>query len=126
MTIPTHEYKITETELDILLNLFNDRNPIHFDKQEAEAKGFKEPIMHGAILNCFLSHFIGMIYPGPGSIVLSAEMKFFKPCFLNDIISINATLNHYNESNNIYEILVNFINKTQNYKCALGKVLVKN
>ena len=45
------------------IQLFNDKNPLHVNDVFAIEKGFKEKVMHGNILNGFLSYFIGECLP---------------------------------------------------------------
>ena len=44
--------------------------------------------MHGAILNGFLSHFVGMHFPGVRALLQSVELRFLRPCYLWDHLKL--------------------------------------
>ena len=44
--------------------------------------------MHGAILNGFISHFIGCVFPGNNSMILSLDIKYHKPFYLNEMLEL--------------------------------------
>ena len=69
----THNYTISEEVYQGFLEIFDDRNPLHTDPDYARAKGFKDRIMFGGTLNGFLSHFIGMCFPGKKALLLSTK-----------------------------------------------------
>ena len=64
------EYQVTEKIYDGFIELFNDRNPLHTDEKFAMEKNFSGRVMHGAILNGFLSNFIGEQLPVKNTRVL--------------------------------------------------------
>ena len=67
---------ITEATFQGFMHLFNDRHPLHTNEQFAIDKGFKGKVMHGCILNGFLSYFIGECLPSKNIIIHSLEMHF--------------------------------------------------
>ena len=38
--------------------------------------------MHGTILNCFISHFVGMHFPGGRVLLHAVDTQFKSPCHL--------------------------------------------
>ena len=53
---------------------------------------FVKKIVHGNILNCFISYFIGEIIPTKNVIIIEQKISFVKPFFINDIISLNSVV----------------------------------
>src|SRR5436190_1875392 len=82
----THQrqYSITPDVYENFLRAFNDRSPIHIDADVARSRGFADRVMHGSILNGFVSHFVGMVFPGANSLLLSVDLRYSQPCYLGD------------------------------------------
>ena len=72
------------------INIFNDNNPLHTNHQFANDKGFKGIVMHGNILNGFISYFIGEKLPTKDVIIHSQEIKYKNAVYLNDELLFNA------------------------------------
>jgi 3-hydroxybutyryl-CoA dehydratase len=72
------------------ISLFNDKNPLHTDEVFALDKGFKGKVMHGNILNGFLSRFIGECLPVKNVIIHSQEIQYKNPAYLNDDLFFGA------------------------------------
>jgi len=92
---------------------FNDRNPLHTNQQFALANGFKDVVMHGNILNGFISYFIGEKLITKDVIIHSQEIQFKNPVFLNDTVVFNAEVNGVYESVNAIEFKFIFKNKLE-------------
>lgn len=103
------------------MNLFEDRNPLHTDEAFAQEKGFKSKVMHGNILNGFLSYFVGECLPIKNVIIHSQDIKYSKPVFLNDSITLHAEIKEFFESVNVLQISFYFEND-ENSKLATGHI----
>ncbi len=86
----SHDYVITPQVFDHFLAAFEDTNPVHVSDAAAQARGFPERIMHGMILGGFLSHFIGVHFPGTDAVLQSVQLQFKSPCHIGDKITISA------------------------------------
>ncbi len=93
-------YKVTNQVYDGFISTFNDKNPLHVNESYAEDKGFNGKVMHGAILNGFLSNFIGEQLPVKNVIVQTYKIAFLKPVYLNDTLLLKATIADVFESVN--------------------------
>ena len=80
------------------ITVFKDNNPLHTNTEYAISKGFKERVMHGNILNGFLSYFIGECLPTKDVIIHSQEIKFSKPVYINDKLEFEAEVEEVYES----------------------------
>jgi len=67
---------VTRGDVVIFADLSDDHNPVHTKPEFAAGTKFKEPIVHGALIGSFISALIGVKLPGPGSIVVSLNLKF--------------------------------------------------
>ncbi|SEA99364.1 MaoC/PaaZ C-terminal domain-containing protein [Pedobacter hartonius] len=93
------------------LSIFNDNNPLHTDQQFAIMNGFREKVMHGNILNGFVSYFIGECLPIKNVIIHKQEIKFNNPVYLNDNLFFEAIVTDVFESVNAVEFKFNFKNE---------------
>ena len=90
---------------------FNDRNPLHTDALFAQSKGFKDVVIHGNILNGFVSYFIGECLPMKNVMIHTQSIKYSLPVFLNDELHFHAELTDVFESVHLYEFKFYFKNK---------------
>jgi 3-hydroxybutyryl-CoA dehydratase len=93
------------------INIFKDRNPLHTDEKFAIGHGFKGRVMHGNILNGFLSYFIGECLPDKNVIIHSQQIQFKNAIYLNDELVFNAKLTAIYESVGAIEFEFTFKNK---------------
>jgi 3-hydroxybutyryl-CoA dehydratase len=120
-----HRYSITEQVYNGFMMAFDDRSPVHVDEGFARSKGFDGRVMHGGILNGFLSHFIGMVFPGSQSLLLSADLRFSTPSYLSDELLLEAKVIHKLDAAAVVQLDVTFTNLTRLVLAARGRVQVK-
>lgn len=84
--------EITRDLVDSYASLIGDRNPIHLNEDYAKRSSFGKCIAHGMLLSSFFSTVIASEYPGEGSIYLSQDIKFIKPCFVGEWITVKIEL----------------------------------
>lgn len=94
----THRYTVTEKVYNGFREIFADNNPLHTDQEFAVAKGMKGVVMHGNILNGFISHFIGEVLPEKNVIIHSQNINFYKPVYLGDEVMLSAELAEVHEA----------------------------
>ena len=102
---------------------FGDHNPLHTDADFAVKKGFKAIVMHGNILGGYLSYFIGEELPDKNVIILSQEIKYLLPVYLDDELTLHATVDHVSEAVKVIEFIFNFKNQHLQ-KIAKGKITI--
>jgi 3-hydroxybutyryl-CoA dehydratase len=78
---------ITESDIELFAKATGDFNPIHLDQAYAEKTVFKGRIAHGVFSLGLLSNIFGNLFPGPGTIYLSQEVKFLAPVRIGDTIT---------------------------------------
>lgn len=88
----SEKFVITQDVYNSFKNTFKDFNALHTDDAYAQSKGFKERVMHGNILNGFLSRFVGELLPMQNTIIHSSHISYKKPCHLNDEVYLEANL----------------------------------
>lgn len=112
----------SETYLSFI-ELFQDRNPLHTNKEFATSNGFNDCVMHGNILNGFLSYFIGECLPTKHVIIHSQEIQYKNPVYLNDKLDFNAVVAGVYESVATIEFKYEFKNISEK-TVAKGKIQI--
>lgn len=105
------------------IHAFNDKNPLHTNHQFAFDKGFKGIVMHGNILNGFVSYFIGECLPTKNVIIHSQEIQFKNAVYLNDELQFKSEIIGIYESVNTIELKFDFKNK-EHKTVAKGKIQI--
>ncbi len=95
------------------IDLFKDHNPLHTDEKYAFSKGFMGKVMHGNILNGFLSYFIGECLPLKNVIIHSQSIQYKKPVYLNDSLVFEAVVTGIFEAVNAVEFKFIFKNRKE-------------
>jgi len=111
-------FTVSETVYSGFIAIFKDTNPLHTNEAFAIDKGFKGRVMHGNILNGFLSYFIGECLPDKNVIIHSQQIQFKNPVYLNDELLFDAKIINVSESVGAIEFKFTFKN-------ADGKVVAK-
>lgn len=116
-----YSFKITDETYNGFISIFNDKNPLHTSHDFATEKGFDSKVMHGNILNGFVSYFIGECLPIKNVVIQTQEIKYIKPTYLNDELLFSAEIIDVFESVKMVEIKFVFKNKKE-AKVATGKI----
>lgn len=106
------------------MDIFNDRNPMHVDDAYAVGKGFGKKVMYGNILNGFISYFIGECLPIKNIVLMSQDIKYIKPVYLNDVLSFHAEIEDIYDSVSMAEFKYIFTN-ADNVKVAKGTIQIR-
>tara|TARA_X000000368_G_scaffold395841_1_gene363647 strand:+ start:110 stop:505 length:396 start_codon:yes stop_codon:yes gene_type:complete len=109
--------------VDKFIEISNDKNPLHTNSVFAKENGFEDVIVHGNILNCFISFFIGEMLPLKELIIINQQIKYITPFFINDSIKFSAILSKKNMSVNFLQF--NFSFEKRKITIAKGKIDVK-
>jgi 3-oxoacyl-[acyl-carrier protein] reductase len=120
-----HGYEITEDIYAQFLSAFGDLSPLHVDEAYAVAAGFRHRVMHGAIVNGFVSHFVGMVFPGRRSLLLSVDLRYGAPSYLGDRLLLRMTVDRLVESQRV--LLLNAVMRrpADGATVATGRLQVK-
>ena len=115
-------YTISEDVYQRFRDLFGDTSPLHVDDRVAVSCGFSRKLMHGAILNGFISNFVGMNFPGRRTLELGVEIKFVKPTYAGDVLELEATVKQRLESRRV--VVLHFVFRRHDAVVARGVVRV--
>ena len=119
------DYEITLEVYEGFLRLFGDCSPLHVDADYAKICDFTDILMHGAILNGFISNFVGMVYPGGKSLELSVDIRYLKPAYLGDTLRLVGKITQKLDVQQVVVLHITFLNQTRGGTTANGRVQVK-
>lgn len=80
------EKTITETDVYLYAGITGDFSWLHVNEERAKKGHFKTRIVHGMLLAGLISNVIGNQMPGAGTIYESQDLKFLRPCYINDTV----------------------------------------
>ena len=119
------DYVITPAVYEDFLRIFGDRSPLHVDAGYAKTCGFDSFLMHGAILNGFISNFVGMVFPGGRSLELSVDIRYSQPCYLGDTLRLHGKIVQKLDLHQVVVLHLTFLNQTRGGTAATGRVQIK-
>tara|TARA_B110000003_G_C16492517_1_gene474043 strand:- start:93 stop:506 length:414 start_codon:yes stop_codon:yes gene_type:complete len=119
-----YDFKLDKFIYLKFLEISKDNNQIHTNNDFAISHGFDSKIMHGNILNIYLSFFIGTVLPIKNIIIISQNIFFKNPLYLNDIIKLYSEIISIHESVNIFELKFSF-NKVSKICVGNGKIKLR-
>lgn len=116
------DFVVTEQVYSHFVEAFADRNSLHMDNAYAKNHGYEAKVMHGNILGGFLSYFVGEGLPVSNTIILEQSIRFRSAFYLNDTLTLSATLVELYESVSAYIFKFSF---TRNKKTiASGRLQI--
>ena len=104
--------KLKKEIIKKFISISKDYSKIHLDKKYALKYGFKDKITHGMLLGVFYSRFVGFYLPGKNSLCIGWDnIKFNKPVYLNDVISIKGKIVHLNDPYKVATVKIEATNR---------------
>lgn len=106
---------VTVTVTDEMVRAFaalsGDDNPVHLDDEYAAKTRFGRRIAHGMILGSLLSRVAGTKIPGPGTIVISQDIRYKEPCYIGDTVTAEIKILHVRADKPIVKIASRVVNQ---------------
>lgn len=119
-----HQFTVNAPVYEGFKEIFQDKNALHTNEEFAKEKGFTGKVMHGNILNGFISFFVGELLPSEEVMILSQTINFKNPVYLNDILDFEATVIEQSEAVKVDVITFKFVNSVLK-TVASGKIQIK-
>ncbi len=79
---------VTEQMIEDFARATGDDNPVHLDKEYARKAVFGRRVAHGMLTAGIIGGVFGTEFPGTGTIYVSQDLKFVKPVFIGDELTI--------------------------------------
>ena len=93
-------HTITEDDITKFAEVSGDYNPLHMDEDYASKTPFGQRIAHGALTASYISGILGNNLPGPGAIFTGLSMRFRRPVFIGDEVTVRAEVSEKNDRGN--------------------------
>ncbi|MEO0983474.1 MAG: MaoC family dehydratase [Pseudomonadota bacterium] len=90
-------HTITEDAIQAFAAVSGDYNPLHMDEAYAATTPFSQRIAHGALTASYISGILGNNLPGPGAIFTDLSMRFRRPVFIGDTVTVRAEVTEKQE-----------------------------
>ena len=113
---------VTERDIQLFGEVSGDKNPVHFDEEYAKATMFKGRIAHGMLSASYISTVLGMQMPGPGTIFMSATVRFKAPVRIGDTVITTCTVREVNQEKR--RVLFDCVCKVNDTTVVDGEALV--
>ena len=94
-----------DAEIEKFAELTGDRNPLHMDEAFAARTRFKRRIAQGILSASLISTCVGMHLPGTGAIYLDQTLRFVKPVYVGDTVTLTATVSHIRHTREVRPLL---------------------
>ena len=91
-------HEVTPEEVEAFARLSGDVNPLHLDDAFGQQRGFRGRVVHGALVNAYISRILGTELPGSGCLWLSQSTRFSRPVYVADPIEVVVRVVHKSES----------------------------
>lgn len=112
---------VTEDMLASFKAITGDNNPLHNDEDFAKAKGQPGRVAYGMLTASFLSTLAGVYLPGERSLIQQVEIKFAKPVYIGDTLTVTGQVAEKNDTVQRIELKVTIINQ-EGAKVLRGKM----
>lgn len=116
-----HKESFTVTVTDKMMGSFNeitgDVNPLHNDEGYAVSKGYPGRVVYGMLTGSFLSTLAGVYLPGKRSLIQEVKLKFAKPVYIGDTITVEGEVEEKNDTYSLLMIKVTMRNQNGDKVC---------
>ncbi len=109
----THSFSV-EVTADMLArfrDLSGDVNPLHCDEAFAKARGYKGRVAYGMLAASLYSTLAGVYLPGRDCLLHEVDVKFKKPVFIGDTLTVTGTVKDVSEALGRVEIEARTVNQ---------------
>lgn len=119
------DQEVKDENIQKFAEVSGDYNPIHLDEEYAKKTVFRDRIAHGMLGASYISRVLGNDFPGKGTIYLEQSLKFLKPVYIGDNLTISVIVNYIDKEKHILKLKTECSN--QNGKVVItGEAIVKN
>lgn len=89
---------ITEEMMAQFYAITGDNSPIHMDADYAAGRGYPGRVVYGMLGASFLSTLAGVYLPGEHCLLHSVDLKFAKPIFIGDTLTVTGVVDEVNDT----------------------------
>ena len=109
----TESFTITITE-EMMVQFYaitGDNSPIHMDADYAAGRGYPGRVVYGMLGASFLSTLAGVYLPGEHCLLHGVDLKFAKPIFIGDTLTVTGVVDEVNDTFREITIKASIVNQ---------------
>ena len=108
---------VTDEMMESFRKLTGDINPLHNDKDYAISKGHPDRVVYGMLTGSMLSTLAGVYLPGKRSLIQEVKIKFAKPVYVGDELTVEGVVEEKHDSYSLIMIKVTIRNQKGDKVC---------
>ncbi len=89
---------VTEEKMQLFYQLTEDNSPIHISDEYAQSRGHSGRVVYGMLGASLFSTLAGVYLPGETCLLHGVEVKFAKPIYIGDTLTVTGTVHEINET----------------------------
>ncbi len=93
------QFKITQEMVDKFVELTSDSSSLHIDKKFGDKSMYRDKVVHGMLPLLFITSFQSLYPKGYSCFFNDVSVRFLKPVFLNDELSLSSKVFERDERN---------------------------
>lgn len=102
---------ITEEMMAQFYAITGDNSPIHIDADYAAGRGYPGRVVYGMLGASFLSTLAGVYLPGEHCLLHGVDLKFAKPIFIGDTLTVTGVVDEVNDTFREITIKASIVNQ---------------
>ena len=109
----TESFTVTITE-EMMAQFYaipGDTSPIHMDADYAAGRGYPGRVVYGMLGASFLSTLAGVYLPGEHCLLHGVDLKFAKPIFIGDTLTVTGVVDEVNDTFREITIKASIVNQ---------------
>ena len=106
-------FSVTEEKMKSFRDLSGDLNPLHNDEEYAKRMGYPGRVAYGMLTASLISTLGGMYLPGKYCLIQGVDVRFSKPVFIGDTLTVTGEVTRIEEALRYLEIKVTITNQNQ-------------
>ena len=104
------EVTVSDEMMAAFKDITGDINPLHNDADFAKASGHPGKVCYGLLTTSFLSTLAGVYLPGERSLIKELKIKFAKPVYPGETITVEGEVTDKNDTFNMIVLKVTMRN----------------
>ena len=102
---------ITEEMMAQFYAITGDNSPIHMDADYAAGRGYPGRVVYGMLGASFVSTLAGVYLPGEHCLLHGVDLKFAKPIFIGDTLTVTGVVDEVNDTFREITIKASIVNQ---------------
>ena len=102
---------VTPEMMDAFRAITGDVSPIHIDADYAKGRGYPGRVVYGMLGASFFSTLAGVYLPGEHCLLHGVDLKFAKPIFIGDTLTVTGVVDEVNDTFREITIKASIVNQ---------------